>query len=162
MIRHRLKDGSFAEFDKAHEFVAYLRLLGLAGDEQPGTPTGIDALLALIEGSRMMTLMRLVADRGSDETTLDQIRRALGDETNAIAGGTISGLRRNCKKCNLDVDDVISRTREGTYMAGPLLREIELPPPAEGEPAIKSYGRSSFERLMDDDDIIGDNQEPDD
>lgn len=66
--------------------------------------------------------------QGHTLRSLREMAEAVGVETNSIIGGTISGIRKNTKKAGFDDNDaVLTKLKDGRYIAGPALMSNEIP-----------------------------------
>jgi hypothetical protein len=74
-----------------------------------------------------LKLLRFMKERGPQPTTLKEMAQAIGVETTSVAGGTVSGIRKNSKKVGWDNDAVLMRLKDGNYVAGPVLLTNTVP-----------------------------------
>lgn len=65
---------------------------------------------------------------GHTPRSLREMAAAVGVETNSIIGGTISGIRKNTSKAGFgDEAAVLTKLKDGRYIAGPALTSNEIP-----------------------------------
>lgn len=79
---------------------------------------------------RQRKVIALIKGRGQAGIPIDEIAKAIGDDTNSATSGTISGIIRNTKKAALQVGSVIQKGKEdGLWRPGPQLHAHEPPEP---------------------------------
>lgn len=79
---------------------------------------------------RQRKVLALIKGRGQAGMPIDEIARAIGDDTNSATSGTISGIVRNTKKAALPVGSVIQKGRDDElWRPGPQLQAHDPPDP---------------------------------
>lgn len=136
--RYKLPSGAWTIADTA-EGVLELDRLVLARSGAPVVnehiaaaidPLAWNRFVALVEDREpQLNLLRFMRARGEQPATLTEMANAIGVKTTSVAGGTVSGIRKNTKKAKLpNTDAVLCKGKDGTYTAGPALLMFELPP----------------------------------